>query len=237
MQRINISENGLNMVFEITDQNEVKFLHFSQLPFQEELIRDDYEKTGFRLVEIELAGLDRPEERHGSKYTVTAPGYRMKYVSHKDERNTYGRKLEFVTCDEETGIYVTSHFQFYDGIAMARCYSVVENRGTEEQILEYVTSFNLNGLEKEGILPRDLKMKVAVIHNSWQREVQWKEYTLPQLGIEQSQPDLALRSSKAFGVSNTGNWSAKEYLPMGCVSNEETGSRLFWQIEQNGSWH
>lgn len=237
MQRINISENGLNMVFEITDQNEVKFLHFSQLPFQEELIRDDYEKTGFRLVEIELAGLDRPEERHGSKYTVTAPGYRMKYVSHKDERNTYGRKLEFVTCDEETGIYVTSHFQFYDGIAMARCYSVVENRGTEEQILEYVTSFNLNGLEKEGILPRDQKMKVAVIHNSWQREVQWKEYTLPQLGIEQSQPDLALRSSKAFGVSNTGNWSAKEYLPMGCVSNEETGSRLFWQIEQNGSWH
>ena len=61
MQRINISENGLNLVFEITDQNEVKFLHFSQLPFQEELIRDDYEKTGFRLVEIELAGLDRPE--------------------------------------------------------------------------------------------------------------------------------------------------------------------------------
>ena len=40
MQRINISENGLNLVFEITDQNEVKFLHFSQLPFQEELIRD-----------------------------------------------------------------------------------------------------------------------------------------------------------------------------------------------------
>ena len=237
MQRINISENGLNLVFEITDQNEVKFLHFSQLPFQEELIRDDYEKTGFRLVEIELAGLDRPEERHGSKYTVTAPGYRMKYVSHKDERNIFGRKLEFVKCDEETGIYVTSHFQFYDGIAMVRCYSVVENRGTDEQILEYVTSFNLNGLEKEGILPRDQKMKVAVIHNSWQREVQWKEYTLPQLGIEQSQPDLALRSSKAFGVSNTGNWSAKEYLPMGCVSNEETGSRLFWQIEQNGSWH
>lgn len=237
MQKINISENGLHLVFELTDQNEVKFLHFSQLPFQEELIRNDYERTGFRLVEIELAGLDRPEERHGSKYTVTAPGYRMKYVSHQDVRNAYGRKLEFVTCDEETGIYVTSHFQFYDGIAMVRCCSVVENRGSEEQVLEYVTSFNLNGLEKEGILPRDQKMKVAVVHNSWQREVQWKEYTLPKLGLEQSQPDLALRSSKAFGVSNTGNWSAKEFLPMGCVSNTETGSRLFWQIEQNGSWH
>ena len=48
MRRINVDENGLHLVFEITDQNEVKFLHFSQLPFQEELIRNEYEKTGFR---------------------------------------------------------------------------------------------------------------------------------------------------------------------------------------------
>lgn len=237
MERLQIRENGIYFVLEITDDNEAKLLHFSSLPFQESLIRDEYEKTGFRLVEIALSGLDRPEERHGSKYTVTAPGYRMKYAEHKDYRNKDGRKLEIVTKDDRTGIFVTSHFQFYDGIAVVRCHTTVENRGEETQILEYVSTFNLNGIEKEGILPRDEKMRLAVIHNSWQREVQWKEYTLPELGIEQSQPDTSLRSSKAVQISNMGNWSAKEFLPEGCVTNTETGSRLFWQIEHNGSWH
>lgn len=237
MPRLYITENNMNLVFEITEQKEVKFLHFSAFPFEENDIRDDYEKTGFRLVELMVSGLDRPEERHGSKYTVTAPGYRMKYDSHKDYRNEWGRKLEIVTFDEETGLYVTSHFQFYDGISMVRCLTEVENRGNEAQGLEYVSTFNLNGIEKEGILSRDEKMRLSVVHNSWQREVQWKDYTLPELGIEQSQPDNALRSSKAFTVSNAGNWSAKEFLPFGCVTNEETGGRLFWQIEHNGSWH
>lgn len=237
MERISIKENGIYFVLEITAAGEARLLHFSALPFEEGKIRNDYEKTGFSLVEIELAGLDRPLERHGGKYTVTAPGYRMKYAEHRDYRNGFGRKLEIVTVDEETGIYVTSHFQFFDEIPVARCWSTVENRGTEAQTLEYISSFHLNGVEKEGLLSQDEKMRIAVIHNSWQREVQWKEYSLSGLGIEQAQPDLAMRSSKAVAVSNTGNWSAKEYLPEGCITNTETGSRLFWQIEHNGSWH
>lgn len=237
MKRLEIKENNINMVIDITDKNEVKLLHFSSFPFAENTIADEYEKSGFRIVEIALSGFDRPEERHGIKYTVTAPGYRMKYVSHRDERNLLGRKLEIITKDEETDVYVTSHFQFFDGVSVVQCYSEVQNRGEKTQGLEYISSFNLNGIEKEGILPRDEKIKVGVIHNSWQREVQWQEYTLPELGLEQSQPNKALRSSKAFSVSNTGNWSAKEFLPMGCVTNTETSGRLFWQIENNGSWH
>lgn len=237
MQRMQLLENGIHMVWEITDRQEVKLLHFSALPFQEETIKNEDEKAGFRLVELALSGLDRPEERHGIKYTVTAPGYRMSYVSHKDEYNTIGRKLEIVTKDEETQVFVTTHFQFFNGIAIAKTWSVVENKGEEVQGVEYISSFNLNGIEKEGLLPNDEKMEVSVIHNAWQREVQWKNYTLPELGLEQSQPGHALRSSKEFSVVNTGNWSAKCYLPMGCITNKETGNRLFFQIEHNGSWH
>ena len=35
MKRIEIKENNLNMVYEITDENEIKLLHFSNLPFDE----------------------------------------------------------------------------------------------------------------------------------------------------------------------------------------------------------
>lgn len=157
----------------------------------------------------------RPYERHGIKYIVTAPGYRMKYHDRKDYRNDLGRVLEFVTRDEETDVFVTVKIQFYDGISVARFVTEVENRGAEEQTLEYVSLFNYTGIEKEGLLPRDEKMLVKVPHSSWQREMDWQTYTLPQLGLGQSQKTSEQRSSKAANFTNTGNWSTKEYLPMG----------------------
>lgn len=237
MNRIIINENNINMVMEITDQNEVKLLHFSALPFQEKDIIAKTLEGSFNLVELNISGLDRPLERHGTKYIVTAPGYRMKYDSHKDYRNSNGRKLEITTFDAETGIFVTSHIQFYDAISVISSYSEVINKGSELRTLEYISSFNYNGIEKEGILPRDDKMLLSIPHNSWQREMSWQDYTLADLGLAQSQPSIDQRSSKAIGITNTGNWSTKEYLPMGYLENTETGSNLFWQIEHNGSWH
>lgn len=237
MERININENNINMIIEITDEKDVRLLHFSSLEFDESSIVNDYEKSGFRLFELQISGLDRPEERHGTKYTVTAPGYKMKYVSHRDTRNSIGRKLEIETFDNETGAFVTSHYQFFDGISVVQSYNVVENKGKEKFTLEYITSFNLNGIQKEGMLSQDEKMRVAMVHNSWIREVQWKEYTLEHLGLEHCQTGRPMRSSKAIDVTNTGNWSAKEYIPFGAVINKETNSNLFWQIEHNGSWN
>ncbi len=237
MKKYIINENGLNMVFAVTDENEVKLLHFSALPFHEEDITAKNGWLGFRLVEVMVSGQDRPGERHGTKYIVTAPGYRLKYRTHNDYRNEKGRKLEIVTFDKETGLDVTSHFQFFDGISVVRSWTEVKNVGEEAQGLEYVSSFALTGIEKEGLLPRDEKMEVWIPHNSWQREMQWERYSFPQLGLAQSQPVETQRSSKVIGATNTGNWSTKEYLPMGYLANRETKSNLFWQIEHNGSWH
>ncbi len=232
-----IHENGIHMIWKIREDGGVRLLHFSALPFDEKTIKNDYEENGCRLVELEAAGYDRPEERHGTKYIVTAPGYRMKYLSHKDERNETGRKLEICTGDEESGLQAINHFQFFDGIAMVRCWCEVKNTGTETQTLEYVSTFNLNGVEKEGVLTPDEKIRIGVVHNAWQKELQVKEYSLPDAGMEFAQFKAPVRSSKAFEITNTGNWSAKSYIPMGYVANTETGSRLFWQIEHNGSWH
>lgn len=236
-KRIEIQENGIYMVLEVSEEGFMKLLHFSALPFQESDIIAPNTDDGFRLVEMNLSGYDRPGERHGNKYIYTAPGYRMKYESHKDYRNELGRKLEFVLYDEETQVYVTNHMQFYDGISIVRCHNVVENKGDEMQTLEMISSFNYTGIEKEGLLPRDEKMSLKIPHNSWQREMNWRTYTLPELGACLVQPTEIQRSSSAIEVTNTGNWSAKKYLPMGYLENTETGTNLFWQIEHNGSWH
>jgi len=116
-------ENGIYLELEIAAEGGLKLLHFGSRPFDEKTILDEKQKTGFRLVEVQMSGIDRPEERHGTKFTVTAPGYRLKYDSHRDSRNSFGRKLEFVTTDQETGTVVTSHFQFYDGVSVVRCWT------------------------------------------------------------------------------------------------------------------
>ena len=253
MDLIKLSENGLNLVFEKTEEGQIKLLHFSALPFDESTIlhvnptrfTGHYDPNAelvpqterYNVVEIMISGQNRPGERHGNKYISTCPGCRLKLREFRDYRNDFGRKLEIAQYDDECAVNVTSHIQFYDGIQVVRSWTEVENFGAEPQGLEYVSSFALTGIEKEGILSTDDKMKLSIPHNGWQREIQWQTYTFPQLGMENCQPIEVQRSSKVIACTNIGNWSSKEYLPMAYLENTECGSNLFWQIEHNGSWH
>lgn len=237
MKRINIYENGIYLVLEINDSSEPRLLHFSALPFDEKTLTSRTGTTGFKLVELQVSGIDRAGERHGNKYIVTAPGYRMKFKDFSDTNNSFGRKLEITCIDEPTGLETVSHLQFYTGTSAVRSWTVVTNNGSETQTVEYVSSFALTGIEKEGLRSQDEKLKIGICHNSWQRELQWQFYTLEQVGLGMAQSLDYQHSSKVLGVTNVGNWSAKEYIPMGYLENTETGSALVWQIENNGSWH
>lgn len=237
MKRWEIEENNIKLVWEITEQNEIKLLHFSVLDFEEENLESDTGVQSFYPVEILVSGQDRVGERHGHKYIQTSPGYRMKYRDFRDYTNEKGRKLEIVTFDEITGLEAVSHLQFYKGISVVRSWTEVANRGEEAQGLEYISSFALNGIDKEGMEAFDDKMELWIPHNGWQKELCWEKYKLKDLGLSVSQPEIMHRSSKTIGIGNTGNWSAKEYIPMGYLQNLEMNTSLFWQIEHNGSWY
>ena len=237
MQYIDIHENQIYIRLAVTDSQDLKLLHFSALPLHEEDLVKEAIPEGFPFLSMNLAGFDRPYERHGNKFIVTAPGYRMKYLSHSDERNEFGRLLTFHTKDEETGVTAASSWQFYDDLPVIRTWHTVTNNGHETQTLDYIANFHYEGIEKEGKLSRDEKLKVMIPHNGWQRELNWKAYTFPELGMELVQEPSIQRSSNHLHISNTGNWSAKEYLPMAYLENTEVHTGLFWEIDHNGSWH
>lgn len=206
MKLLSYHENGIYIVWGVDEKQELRLLHVSSLPFQKEDIKVESMDYGFRFVELQLSGFDRPYERHGNKYIVTAPGYRMKYVSHSESRNENGLQLLFVLRDDLTDVYVDAYVQFYDGLAIVRMWQVIRNEGTETQTVEYISGFNYEGIEKEGLAPRDEKMRVWIPHNSWQRELNWKCYTLPELGMDQIQPERIQRSSGMirFPIQETG---------------------------------
>ncbi len=237
MKRIQIDENGILMLFEVTEEQKIKLLHFSAAPFSDKDISTWVGTEPFQVVEVQVSGLDRPGERHGAKYVRTSPGYRLTLKEFRDNRNAVGRKLEVVTQDPETGLIVTSHYQFYDGIAVVRAWTTLYNGGKENLGIEYVSSFAITGIEKEGIRLPEEKLELWIPHNGWQKELHWNKYRLDELGMSSTQPWEIRRSSKTIGINNAGNWSTKEYIPMGYLYNAEAGSSLYWQIEHNGSWY
>src|SRR5579883_2188600 len=230
-QEIALQEQGLTIVIKVTDQNDVHLVHFSALPFDAASINEDGEGL-FRLVEVQLTGEDR-DSHHGSKYTGTVPGKRLRYLTHRDLHNAQGRKWEIEQQDPVTGLTVTSHFQFYTGLAVARCWTEVTNNGQHDVFLEYVSSFALTGVEKYGTSSWDKKMRLSIPYSTCFGESQWRTYTLPEIGLS----EISMFSVRRFDCTSIGTWSTAQFMPMGYLANVESNEGWLWQIEHNGSWN
>lgn len=226
LQNIVIHENGLYLNLEITADNDVRLLHFAPYPLQEPI--EEEEKRRCRIVEVQFTGEDQ-DDHHGSKYSGTQPGYRLKYVSHNDIRNSLGRKLVLHMADGGIGVEV--HYQFYDAIPIVRAWTSISNTGDTAVGVEYVSSFAYTGLCRGGRWDSDATLHV--VHNTWHGELQWRSNKLPELGLS-SVNDSSL---KRLSYSVSGTWSSEGLIPMGCLVNTRSEVSLFWQIEHNGSWH
>ncbi|NLO85137.1 MAG: alpha-galactosidase [Clostridiales bacterium] len=234
MERYIIEENGITLVFEVTDEKDVRFLHFSSLPFDECTLADEKDRYAYRMFEFQATGFGRGEN-HGLRYMQNKPGIDMTYVNHTTTTNEQGKRLDIVMEHQPSGLLVRSVFQFYSGLSLTRCWKEIENVGNEPQGLEYISSFALTGISKEGIKPDEEKLLMHIPYNGWEAEVQWLTSTLPELGFHHLAD--AGNSCTRIQRTNVGSWSSGETLPMACLENTETSSMLFWQIETSGGWH
>ena len=230
MSHINIEHHGLKLVIEVTEAGDVRLLHCSSLDFDPESLPSADNQRWFRLVELQATGYNQ-KVWHGPKYVGTCPAQDLKYVSHRDSQTPLGRKLEVEQA--VNGLTVISHFQFYNDVPISRCWTEVVNGSKEAVGLEYVSSFCLVGVVKEGSKEWDQKTVLHVPHNSWNQEAQWQSYAPPELGLNCA----SSLSFKRLSLGGTGSQPTTQYLPTGCIENGQTGSVFFWQIEHNGSWH
>lgn len=229
MNSIILTENGINLVIKINKEGDISFLHLSDMPYDDSIIEERKHKW-YRLFEIQESGGNQ-DDHHSNKKTGTSPGKSLRYTEHNLYRNEYGLKLE-ITAKDELNLFATAHLQFYYNIMAVRSYTTLENKGTPPRSIEYVSSFNMVGIDKEGTADWTKKMRIGIAHNTWQCECQWKEYSPSDLGLFNPY-SFSLKRIKADGV---GTWPCAEYLPIGYFTNTETGHTCFWQIETAGSW-
>ena len=80
---LDFSQNKINMVFEITEQNTVALKEFSLAPYKTEL-----EKTlkWCSIADVHLSG-ENPDDHHGAKHTGTSGSFSLKYKSHNYYEN------------------------------------------------------------------------------------------------------------------------------------------------------
>lgn len=84
--------NGIHIVFGVTKEKALKLFHFSSAPFDAENLcrkpdnwwpmegmREAQIEESFQLVQVNFSGYNRPYEKHGNKYIVTAPGFMLKF--------------------------------------------------------------------------------------------------------------------------------------------------------------
>ena len=225
---LDIIENDIYMKIGQTNTGMITLEHCSPKPSSRKLEED--KKQWYPLVEVKLAGSDQVNHR-GSRHIGSRPGDLLKYKSHKDYHNDFGRKIEIIQNYEN--LCVVSHIQFFDGISIIRSSTELINESDKILPVEYVSSFALTGL-KNGKQPgREKKSKVYLPHNTWYGEAQWKSYTMNELGYDA----VNLFSMKKIGISSTGTWPSHEYLPMGSFMDEDENITFTWQIETSCSWN
>ncbi|MHB1483749.1 MAG: glycoside hydrolase family 36 protein [Saccharofermentanales bacterium] len=230
MGYIYISENGLNLVFDLNENGEIKLVHFSPSDFIPGKITKHAEQI-FTPAEVQISG-EKHSEYHGCKHNGSSFGKNLIYKSHDDSRNLYGRKIELHLTQRD--ISIICHYQFYDNIKCVRSWTEVRNESVDTITLEYVSSFCLKGFDKNGLKHWVDKSLVYIPHNTTCGEVQWKTYGIDEAGLYSSNPSQSL---KRISISNTSTWGSNEHLPMGCYFNKEASEAILWQIENNGSWN
>ncbi len=211
MRRLNFCKNGIYLTFEVDDLGRLLFLRLGT--DEGEPARNPHRL--FEAVELHLTGSD-PDDLHGAKHCGGGGYSVLQYQYHTETPDS----ISFVLESEE--VRATLLYEFYEGIRVIRAYSEITNISQCAIGLEYISSLCLYGMKID---------RVMIPHNSWWREVNWREYTMEELGHSA----VNLFSTKRTSISNTGTWSSKEYLPMGCI--KENDKTVLWQIEHNGSWN
>lgn len=229
MQRIDISENGINASFSINDDKVFRLLYMGVGNYDENPI--PLESQGhLNAVEVAMTGANT-DAHHGAKHLHHLCPTRPLYDSHTDTRNNFGRLLSFVL--KTAVLKITVNYQFYDGISVVSSYTEVENISEEAVGIEYISSFCLGGLaygDQNNVADR---FELFVPHNAWCVELNWRKKTLREMGY----CPFKSQNTTRIGISNTGTWSTKEYLPMGILYDNKLNRSILWQIEQNGSWN
>lgn len=166
---------------------------------------------------------------------------RLRYLSHKSyhDRDSGISSLDIFTIDPDTNIQVINHLTAYKNIPVIQASATINNISSAPIVATQLSSFTIGGLTTgTNEWFHDYTLMTAT--NGWFREAQWREQSLPDVGID-TYGVIEINEGHAcsqgiFSLANKGSFSTGSHLPMGILKRKDELDTWFWQIEHNGSW-
>ncbi|MGW4210477.1 alpha-galactosidase [Lentzea sp. NPDC004789] len=181
-------------------------------------------------VEVTVSGHGR--HWSGNRLVDTSIGERLRYRAHEAVREKDWHVLVVELHDEETGLTAELTYRSPDGVPVLRGEVLLRNEGNAALHLESVSSLVADRLTPG---PPDTA-DVLWAENDWLAECRWRREP-----VRLTSPDLSgrdnvehNRSKGAFVLAGQGVWSSCGHLPMGGLTDRESGRSWVWQIEHNG---
>lgn len=186
------------------------------------------------LVELIITGDGRA--RNNTRFTNTGVGQRLRYATHSTYITGEEQRFDVVQVDRSTGLHVTTTFSASSRVAAFRAWTTVEHRGTEEVVLEAVSSCATGAVVAGGDSTTDLVLYVGhteqLAENRWTSRPLWSQAGLADFNSAfHNQPGRG-----GFTAVSTSTWSTAKVLPTAALANAVSGRAIAWQVEHNGGW-
>lgn len=182
---------------------------------------------------IEVTAIGHGRYWSGTRLDRTPIGERLRYRGHRAGRDGLWHTLSVDLHDPESGLAVEVVFRSPDGIPVLRAEVAVRNDAARTLHLQSVTSLAIGGLvarARSGVQDAE----VLWAQNEWFAECRWRceplRLTVPNL----NGPVRPADGRCAFELAGHGTWSSCAALPMGGLTDPDTGCAWAWQIEHNG---
>jgi len=223
-----IKENGLALYFEVSEKNNLYFYGIKDESAPEPII-EDAAKANCTAVEIRTTGANTARHLGGKSVGFLCPEL-PEYLSHEAIDTKIGKQYVFNL--KTSLLKIKLNYLFAKGCNTIRAWTEVTNISDTDVGLEYVSSFALTGLADVKKQAVDLDCRLMIPHNGWCREFNWSDLSLGERGYHFNQ----VAATNRIYASNTGTWSTKDSLPMGCFYTPSKEEAFLWQIESNTSW-
>lgn len=190
------------------------------------------------LAQVRLVGEGNATQKTSKTLIGSYVSSRLRYSSRSETKGDREQFLHITSYDEVSRISATTHFQVFTGIPVLRAWTTVTNDSDKDVILCQANSLTFGGMASSKEWWNEYTLSTAT--NSWFREAQWRDRSLPGVGIDDNEitglPDGHTGSMANYSLANRGSFSTGTYLPMGMLKRNDSRDTWLWQVENNSSW-
>lgn len=232
---IRLCENGINILFVVNESGVVELRDFSAQGVEDKKILE--KNMVYPVLEVQITG-KTTRDMHGYKHNAGSASLDFTYEKHEIIENVTGKELS-IYMKTEYGLCAVYHMKLFNGIPVVQTWTELENKGSEDIGLEYISSFIYQGISGNGSKAYYDKTNIYVPYNSWCCEAQWKKENLKHVNLTGMSVDgynMPGHGMQRFYYGGKSSWSSCEYLPMGIVEDEETHEVYYFEIEHSGQW-